>query len=168
MRHVFLCLLTLSSDIWVGVRFFVSLLSSLSSFSSLFLLLSSFFSLLSSLSVKHCADAASAVLCLVTQVVMVHQRSWCLFDDWKEVAHSRSSCWNRKKSNNKSSSGWKWKSWTTCQFEGCCGWVYDHQKRSFCPQCIRPLTEPAPARSPSVEPMCSPCGGKIGTNISRR
>ena len=29
----------------------------------------------------------SAVLCLISQVVMVHQRSWKLYDDWKEVDH---------------------------------------------------------------------------------
>ena len=72
---------------------------------------------------------------------MVQQRSWKLDDDWREVAHSRSSYRNQRKSNNKPSCGWKWKSWTACQFEGCRGWVYHHQKRSFCPQCIRPLPE---------------------------
>ena len=135
------------------------------SFSSLFsvlLLPSSFFILPSSFvgkpfSVKHFAYAASAVLCLICQVVMAQQHSWKLYDDWKEFPHSRSSYGNQRRSNNKSSYGWKWKPWT-CQSEGCRGWVYDHQKRSFCPQCIGPLPEPTPAKSPSVEPMCSPCG----------
>ena len=99
--------------------------------------------LLGPFSVKHFAYAASAVLCLIGQVVMVQQRSWKLYDDWKEVAQSRSSYRSQKSSNNKSGYGWKWKSWTACQFEGCRGWVYDHQKCSFCPQCIRPLPEPA-------------------------
>ena len=88
---------------------------------------------------------------------MAQQRSWKLYDDWKEVAHSRSIYRDQKRSNNKSSCGSKWKSWTASLFEGCRGCVYDHHKRSFCPQCIRPLPEPAPAKSPSVEPMCSPC-----------
>ena len=145
MRHVFLCLLTPSSNISVSVP-------------------SSFF-LLRPFSVKHFANAASAVLCLISQVVVVQQRSWKLYDDWKEVAHSRSSYRNQRKSNNNSSYGWKWKSWTACQFEGCRGWVYDHQGRPFCPQCIRPLPEPAPAKSPGVEPMCSPCGEEFGNNI---
>ena len=96
---------------------------------------------------------------------MVQQRSWKLYDDWKEVAHSRSSYRNQRRSNNKSSYGWKWKPWTACQFEGCRGWVYDHQKRSFCPQCIRPLPEPATANPPSVEPMCFPYGENFGNNI---
>ena len=55
--------------------------------------------------------------------------------------------------------------WTACQFEGCRGWVYDHQKRSFCPQCIRLLPEPAPAKSPSAEPMCSPSGENFWNNV---
>ena len=101
----------------------------------------------------------------VSQVVMVQQLSWKLYDDWKEVAHSRSSYRNQERSNNKSSYGWKWKPWTACQFEGCRGWVYDHQKRSFCPQCVRPLPELAPAKSPSVEPMCSPFGENFGNNV---
>ena len=58
--------------------------------SSFFLRSSSFF-LLWPFSVKHVADAASAVLCLTSQVVMVQQRSWKLYEDWNEVAHSRSS-----------------------------------------------------------------------------
>ena len=116
-------------------------------------------------SVKLFAYAASAELCLISQVVMVQQRSWKLYDDWKEVAHSKSSYRNQEKSSNKSSYGWKWKSWTACQFEGCPRWVYDHQGRSFCPQCIRPLPEPVPAKSPCVEPMCSPCGEEFGSNI---
>ena len=43
--------------------------------------------------------------------------------------------------------------------------VYDHQKRSFCPQCIRHLPEPAPAKSPSVAPAWSPCGEDFVNNI---
>ena len=70
MRHVFLCLLTPSSDIWVSVRF---LLPS----SSFFFLLSFFLLRLRShfgsrpFSVKHFALAASAVLCLTSKWL------WC-------------------------------------------------------------------------------------------
>ena len=96
---------------------------------------------------------------------MAQQRSWNLYDDWKEVAHRKSSYRNQRKSNNKSCYGWKWKSWTACQFEGCQRWVYDNQRRSFCPQCIRPFPKPAPAKSPSAEPMCSPCGENFGINV---
>ena len=99
---------------------------------------------------------------------MVHQRSWNLYDGLREVAHCKSSYWNQRKSKNKGYSGWKWKPWTACQFEGCRGWVYDHQKRSFCPQCIRPLPEPIPARSTGAEPICSPCDGtfeKFGDDV---
>ena len=102
--------------------FFLLLLlpSSPSSFFSYLLLLLPF--LLRPFSVKHFAYAASAVLCLISQVVMAQQRSWKLYDDWKEVAHSRSSYRNQRRSNNKSY-GWKWKPSTACQFEGCRGWV---------------------------------------------
>ena len=70
-RQVVLCLLTSSSDIRVSVRFFFFLSSR-------------------PFSVKHFAYVALAVLCLSCQVVVVQQRSWKLYDDWKEVAHSRS------------------------------------------------------------------------------
>ena len=85
---------------------------------------------------------------------MVHQRSWNLWNDWKEVAHGGTCYRNQKKSNKKSS--WKWKSWTACDYVGCGVWVYDHQKRSFCLQCIRPLPEPTPVKSEPVTPACSP------------
>ena len=86
---------------------------------------------------------------------MVQQRSWKLYDDWKEVAHSISSHRNQR------SCGWKWKSWTACQFEGCGGWVCDHQKRSFCPQCTRPLPEP------TVEPCALPVVKNSGTTFPK-
>ena len=180
------CHLPLPSALFLSSSLF-SLLSSLFSLlSSLFSLLSSLLSLLGLLSLlsplplsflrSHFGSRPFSVnilptlhrqcFCLISQVFMVQQRSWKLHDDWKEVAHSRSSYRNQRRSNNKSSYGWKWRPWTSCcQFEGCRGWVYDHQKRSFCPQCIRPLFEPAPAKSPCVEPMCFPCGENFGNNV---
>ena len=98
----------------------------------------------------------SASLVWITNLVILRQRSCNLWNDWKEGAHGSNSCRNQKKSNRELS--WTWKSWTDCEHEGCGGWVYDNQMRSKCPQCIRPLPEPTPAKSQPVTSTCFPCG----------
>ena len=99
------------------------------------------FSFLSHFDPNNCPAHFSGPCLLSASLVMVHQRSWNLWNDWKEVAHGSTPHRNHKKSNKKSS--WKWKSWTACEYEGCGGWAYDCQKSvSFVPNasdyCLSP------------------------------